>query len=117
MHETGKHGVHSDIDVRDNFVRRYNDKMKDMARSIKDILEIDETLAKKTYLEYVGDVAEYYFCTNVECNKVVYSKDHQSRKHVSACVKMHSGVVSKHWKTNSPKVIPVDDFDFNNPEY
>ena len=88
-----------------------------MSRVVKDIMVFDEELAKKTYFDFVGDVTEYYFCSHHDCNKLVYSKDHQSKTHKWACTEKHRGIVSKQWKTNSPKVIPISGFDFTKQEY
>ena len=119
VHESRSHPelTASNLPEREAYVLQYDNKMREMARLIKDIMVVDEELAKETFLGYVGEKAKYFFCNHKDCCKLVSSKDHQCRNHASQCTKMSEGVTSRLWTTNSPKVIPVAEFDFNNPVY
>lgn len=118
-HETRKHSIKSDTTRadRDGFVEQYNNEMKEFARVIKEVYLVDPVRAKAMYLERVGHSGNYYYCNHDDCKKLVYSIDHKSRLHKSKCTSICSGVTSVKWKSQSPTIIPLDEFDFTNPAY
>ena len=104
----------SNATERDAFVLMYESNMKEFASKINKLRLIDAEQAKQVYFEQVGIVTKYPYCT--ECKKLLYRKC-RVKNHAWTCNTTRCGVTSKSWTKNSPKIIPCDEFNFDDPKF
>ena len=114
-HEAKTHYKVSNIKEREAFEEKFEDEMKDFACTIKDTERIDPEKASQDFLGRVGIITDYPYCT--ECDKLVHTDSRCIKNHGWACAESRSGVTSKNWTRNSPKIIACDKFNVMEPTY
>lgn len=106
-----KNKQHQNIISSDNSRREIEQNFKNemmlLVNSVFNKLpDIDE--ARKVLTPFLEPEQFYPYCSAPECCMLVHNKrTHKKKEHVRYCTNLGKGYSTKHWHTNSPKILPI----------